>query len=59
MNKYPEVNKVFTTVGATSSSQAGQGNAYESEIFVALVEVEKRGFSTEKFSRIVKAEVEG
>ena len=58
LQKYPEVNKVFTTVGATSTSQAGQGNAYESEIFVALVDVEKRDFSTEKFSRIVKAEVE-
>ncbi|GEO06265.1 multidrug ABC transporter [Adhaeribacter aerolatus] len=59
LGKYPEVTRVFTTVGATAASQQGQGTAYESEVFVALVPVEKRGFSTEKFSRVVKADVEG
>ena len=58
LKKYPEITRVFTTVGATSSSQQGQGSAYESEVFVALVDVRQRNFSTDKFSRTVKAEVE-
>lgn len=58
LKKYPEVTRVFTTVGATAASQQGQGNAYESEIFVALVDVKERAFSTQKFSRQVKADVE-
>ncbi|RDC62024.1 efflux RND transporter permease subunit [Adhaeribacter pallidiroseus] len=58
LQKYPEITRVFTTVGATSSSQQGQSSPYESEVFVALVPVEKRDYSTEKFSRIVKADIE-
>src|SRR5690606_29062984 len=58
LKKYPEITKIFTTVGATSSSQEGQSSAYEAEVFVALVNVEERDFSTQKFSRIVKAELE-
>ncbi|MGV3640789.1 MAG: efflux RND transporter permease subunit [Adhaeribacter sp.] len=59
LDKYPEITRVFTTVGANSASQAGQGLAYESEVFVALVNVKERDFSTEQFSRQVKADVEG
>ncbi|MFZ6663460.1 efflux RND transporter permease subunit [Peijinzhouia sedimentorum] len=58
LKNYPEITKIFTTIGATSNSQEGQNTAYEAEVFVALVNVEERDFSTQKFSRIVKAELE-
>lgn len=58
LQKYPEITKVFTTVGATSASQEGQSSAYEAEVFVALVNVKERDFSTQRFSRVVKAELE-
>ncbi|WP_192820254.1 efflux RND transporter permease subunit [Rufibacter sp. LB8] len=54
----PEVTRVFTTVGTTASSQAGQTSAYQSELSVALVDVKERLFSTQEFSRQVKADIE-
>jgi len=54
----PEVEKVFTTVGTTSSAQAGQNTAYKSEVSVTLVGVDKRSFSTNEFSRRAKADIE-
>ncbi|MFD3001535.1 efflux RND transporter permease subunit [Pontibacter toksunensis] len=54
----PEVEKIFTTVGTTSSAQAGQNTAYKAEVSVSLVDVEKRAFSTNQFSRQAKADIE-
>ncbi len=44
LQKYPEITRVFTTVGATSASQQGQGAAYESEIFRGAGRCEGPGF---------------
>jgi hydrophobic/amphiphilic exporter-1 (mainly G- bacteria), HAE1 family len=54
----PEVKRVFTTVGTTASSQAGQTSAYQAELSVALVDVKERSFSTQQFSRQAKADIE-
>ncbi|GAA4294879.1 efflux RND transporter permease subunit [Nibribacter koreensis] len=54
----PEVKRVFTTVGTTASSQAGQTSAYQAELSVALVDVKERAFSTQQFSRQAKADIE-
>ncbi|AMM51816.1 acriflavin resistance protein [Rufibacter sp. DG15C] len=54
----PEVKRVFTTVGTTASSQAGQTSAYQAELSVALVDVKDRLFSTQQFSRQAKADIE-
>ncbi|GAB3539881.1 efflux RND transporter permease subunit [Pontibacter brevis] len=54
----PEVAKVFTTVGTTTSAQAGQNTAYKSDVSVTLVDVKERSFSTDEFSRQAKADIE-
>ncbi|PRY11288.1 CzcA family heavy metal efflux pump/hydrophobe/amphiphile efflux-1 (HAE1) family protein [Pontibacter ummariensis] len=54
----PEVEKVFTTVGTTSSAQAGQNTAYKADVSVTLVDVKERSFSTDQFSRQAKADIE-
>ncbi|MDX5423552.1 MAG: efflux RND transporter permease subunit [Hymenobacteraceae bacterium] len=58
LQSLPEVEKIFTTVGTTSSAQAGQNTAYIAEVAVELVDVEKRSFSTNQFSRQAKADIE-
>ncbi|WP_299986721.1 efflux RND transporter permease subunit [uncultured Pontibacter sp.] len=55
---FPEVSKVFTTVGTTSSAQQGQNTAYKAEVSVTLVDVKERTFSTDQFSRQAKADIE-
>ncbi|GGG15994.1 efflux RND transporter permease subunit [Pontibacter amylolyticus] len=55
---FPEVAKVFTTVGTTSSAQQGQNTAYKAEVSVTLVDVKERMFSTDQFSRQAKADIE-
>ncbi|PKV75107.1 efflux RND transporter permease subunit [Pontibacter ramchanderi] len=58
LETFPEVEKVFTTVGTTSSAQQGQNTAYKSEVSVTLVDVKERTFSTDQFSRQAKADIE-
>ncbi|MFC6998994.1 efflux RND transporter permease subunit [Rufibacter roseus] len=58
LQSIPEVDKVFTTVGTTASAQAGQNSANKAELSVTLVDVSKRAFSTQKFSRQAKADIE-
>ncbi|TXK26208.1 efflux RND transporter permease subunit [Pontibacter qinzhouensis] len=58
LDKYPEVTKVFTTVGTSSSAQAGQNTAYLSEINISLVDAKERAFTTSAFSRQLKIELE-
>ncbi len=59
LRTFPEVVKVFTTVGTTSSAQAGQNSAYQADVSVTLVDVKQRLFSTQQFSRQAKADLEG
>ncbi|PTX21410.1 CzcA family heavy metal efflux pump/hydrophobe/amphiphile efflux-1 (HAE1) family protein [Pontibacter mucosus] len=54
----PEVEKVFTTVGTTSTAQEGQNTAYKAEVSVTLVDVKERSFSTNQFGRQAKADIE-
>ncbi|WP_299759161.1 efflux RND transporter permease subunit [uncultured Pontibacter sp.] len=54
----PEVKRIFTTVGTTTSAQAGQNTAYKSDVSVTLVDVKERDFSTDQFSRQAKADIE-
>ncbi|MBX0331831.1 efflux RND transporter permease subunit [Pontibacter sp. HSC-14F20] len=58
LESFPEVSKVFTTVGTTSSAQQGQNTAYKSEVSVTLIDVKERTFSTDQFSRQAKADIE-
>ncbi|PVY42179.1 efflux RND transporter permease subunit [Pontibacter virosus] len=58
LEAFPEVSKVFTTVGTTSSAQQGQNTAYKAEVSVTLVDVKERTFSTDQFSRQAKADIE-
>ncbi|MBC5991241.1 efflux RND transporter permease subunit [Pontibacter cellulosilyticus] len=58
LQSIPEVEKVFTTVGTTSSAQAGQNTAYKADVSVSLVDVQQRSFSTNQFSRQAKADIE-
>jgi hydrophobic/amphiphilic exporter-1 (mainly G- bacteria), HAE1 family len=48
--KLPEVTEVFATVGITSGFDAGAGNAYKSEIYVKMVEKEKRKVTADQFA---------
>ncbi|QCR22721.1 efflux RND transporter permease subunit [Pontibacter sp. SGAir0037] len=54
----PEVSRIFTTVGTTSSAQEGQNTAYKADVSVTLVDVKERNFSTDQFSRQAKADIE-
>ncbi len=58
LQSIPEVKQVFTTVGTTTSAQAGQNTAYKSDVSVTLVDVKERAFSTNQFSRQAKADIE-
>jgi HAE1 family hydrophobic/amphiphilic exporter-1 len=53
----PEVNSVFSTVGITSGFDAGAGNAYKSEIYVKMVEKEKRNVTADQFAWQLKEEL--
>ena len=58
LQQFPEVTKVFTTVGTTASAQAGQNTAYLAEVNVSLVDAAERPFTTNAFSRKVKIGLE-
>jgi multidrug efflux pump subunit AcrB len=58
LDQFPEVTKVFTTVGTTGSAQAGQNTAYLAEVNVSLVDRAERDFTTNAFSRKVKIGLE-
>jgi HAE1 family hydrophobic/amphiphilic exporter-1 len=58
--KHPEVTKVFSNVGySTSSGMSGSGSSeqHKSEITVTLVDKKKRNQSVENFSLMVKGEI--
>ncbi|MBK6346909.1 MAG: efflux RND transporter permease subunit [Bacteroidales bacterium] len=55
--KLPEVTEVFATVGITSGFDAGAGNSYKSEIYVKMVEKEKRNLTADKFAWKLKEEL--
>ncbi|ARS34522.1 efflux RND transporter permease subunit [Pontibacter actiniarum] len=58
LEQYPEVTNLFTTVGTTSSAQAGQNTAYMAEVNVQLVDATERVLSTNAFSREMKVGLE-
>ncbi|RDV13588.1 AcrB/AcrD/AcrF family protein [Pontibacter diazotrophicus] len=58
LDQFPEVTKIFTTVGTTSSAQAGQNTAYLAEVSVQLVDASERTSTTNAFSRQVKIGLE-
>ena len=54
----PEVVNVFSSMGKSDNQFAQQGDRYKSEISIKLVDKDKRPFSSEKFSQIIKKELE-
>ncbi|TAE15771.1 MAG: efflux RND transporter permease subunit [Bacteroidetes bacterium] len=52
--KYPEITKVITSVGASSSILEPQGSAYKSEINVKMVPKEERNISSDFMANKVK-----
>ncbi|WP_439883316.1 efflux RND transporter permease subunit [Pontibacter sp. MBLB2868] len=58
LQQHPEVTNIFSTVGTTTSAQAGQNTAYLAEVNVKLVDATERAFSTNAFSREVKIDLE-
>jgi hydrophobe/amphiphile efflux-1 (HAE1) family protein len=55
--KQPVVNEVFSTVGITSGFDAGAGNSYKSEIYVKMIEKEKRNITADKFAWQLKEDL--
>ncbi len=53
----PEVTSVFSTVGTTSGFDAGAGSAYKSEIYIKMVEKEKRKITADEFAVQLKEEL--
>lgn len=54
----PEVVNVFSSMGKSDNQFAQQGERYKSEISIKLVDKSKRPFSSEKFSQILKKDLE-
>jgi len=54
----PEVVNVFSSMGKSDNQFAAQGERHLSEISVKLVDKSQRPFSTEKFSQILKKELQ-
>ncbi len=54
----PGVLNVFSSMGKSDNQFAAQGERHISEISVKLVDKSERPFSTEKFSQIIKKELE-
>jgi len=52
--KYPEITKVITSVGSSSSILEPQGSAYKAEINVKMVPKEKRNISSDFMANRVK-----
>ncbi|AHM60301.1 cation/multidrug efflux pump [Flammeovirgaceae bacterium 311] len=58
LQQYPEISKLFTTIGTTGTSQAGQNTAYLAEVSVTMVDAKERDINTSQFSRKVKIALE-
>ena len=56
--KKPEVVNAFSSMGKSNNQFAQQGERHKSEISVKLVDKSERPFSTEKFSQVLKKELE-
>jgi HAE1 family hydrophobic/amphiphilic exporter-1 len=54
----PEVVNVFSSMGKSDNQFAAQGERHLSEISVKLVDKSRRPFSTEKFSQVLKKELQ-
>lgn len=54
----PEVVNVFSSMGKSDDMFAGQGERHIAEVSIKLVDKSKRSFSTEKFSQIIRKELE-
>lgn len=53
----PLVTSIFASVGKTSGFDAGLGNAYISEIYIKMVDKNKRSVTADKFAYQVKEEL--
>jgi len=58
IDSYQEVTSVFTTIGATRRSQAGQSTPYLAELNIQLVPKQERNISTELLARKIKLGLE-
>jgi hydrophobic/amphiphilic exporter-1 (mainly G- bacteria), HAE1 family len=54
----PEVVNVFSSMGKTDNQFAAQGERHIAEVSIKLVDKSKRSFSTEKFSQVIKKELQ-
>ncbi len=54
----PEVINVFSSMGKSKDQFSSQGERHIAEISVKLVDKQKRNFSTEQFSQVLKKELE-
>ena len=54
----PEVVNVFSSMGKSDDKFAGEGERHIAEISIKLVDKSKRPFSTEKFSQVIRKELE-
>lgn len=54
----PEVVNVFSSMGKSNNQFASQGERHKSEISIKLVDKSERSFSSEKFSQLIKKELE-
>ena len=54
----PEVLNVFSSMGKSNNQFAQPGERFKSEISIKLVDKNERSISTEKFSQIIKKELE-
>lgn len=54
----PEVVSVFSSMGKSDNQFAAQGERHLAEVSIKLVDKGKRSFSTEKFSQILRKELE-
>jgi len=54
----PEVVNVFSSMGKSDDKFAGQGERHIAEVSIKLVDKSERPFSTEKFSQVLRKELE-
>ena len=54
----PEVLNVFSSMGKSDDKFAGQGERHLAEVSIKLVDKSERSFTTERFSQIIKKELE-
>lgn len=58
LRQMPEVDKIMTTVGASSEGMLSQTSNNAAELYVTLVDKKYRSQSTDDFGQIIKAKVE-